>query len=116
MEKVPSQQHHIDILLFCEGHDLMKALPAIIASNGVSLSVANMIVWGYQYANCICSWTAQSVYKQVRQKQEFNIHIPGNAGILVDRKCTRRQIQVKEACIAAESLWGNIEVEKKSEI
>jgi len=56
VEEVPSEQHHVDILLFCEGHDFMEALPAVIASDGVSLSVADMAVTGNQDSYRISSY------------------------------------------------------------
>lgn len=56
MEQIPSQQHHIDILLFCNTHNLMEALPAVIATNCISLCVANMIVCGYEDADCVSGW------------------------------------------------------------
>ena len=50
MEKVPSQKHHVDILLFRKAHDLVESLPAVVASDVVSLGVADMAVCGDEYA------------------------------------------------------------------
>ena len=50
MEEIPGQKHHVDILLSCQAHDLVESLPAVIASDVVSLGVADMVVRGYEYA------------------------------------------------------------------
>ena len=51
MEQVSCQQHHINIPLLRQAHDLVEASPAIIATNVVSLAIANMIICSHQDAN-----------------------------------------------------------------
>lgn len=50
MEEIPRQKYHVDILLSREAHDLVESLPAVVASDGVSLGVADMAVCGDEYA------------------------------------------------------------------
>lgn len=61
MEKISSKQHHIDVSIFGKAHNLMEALPAIIASDSISLGVANMAVGGYEDADGVCSYNNTSV-------------------------------------------------------
>ena len=44
VEQIPSQQHHVDILLLGQAHDFVITLPAVVAPNGISFIVPNMVV------------------------------------------------------------------------
>lgn len=56
MEKITGQQYHIDITFLCQTHDFMKGLPTVVATDWVSLVVADMAVGGHQDADCVGGW------------------------------------------------------------
>jgi len=53
VEEVSGKQDHVDIFVFGEAHDFVKAFPAVIATDGITLIVPNMVICGYQNANRI---------------------------------------------------------------
>ena len=44
VEQIPSQQHHVDILLLGQTHHLVETLPAVVSPDGISFIVPNMVV------------------------------------------------------------------------
>jgi len=60
VEQIPRQQYHVNILVFCDTHDFVKAPPAIIASNGVSLCIADMTVRRDEYTDGVCGLICRS--------------------------------------------------------
>lgn len=44
VEQIPSQQHHVDILLLGQTHHFVEALPAVVSPDGISFIVPNMVV------------------------------------------------------------------------
>ena len=60
MKEISSQENHINILLFCQAHDLVEASPAIFATNGISLFEADMVVGSHQDPNGIGSYAGVS--------------------------------------------------------
>lgn len=55
MEEVSSKKHHVDVLLFCQTHNFVEALPAVIATDGVSLVIADMAVRRNEYTDRVGS-------------------------------------------------------------
>ncbi len=59
MEQISSEQHHVDVLLLGQAHDLMKALPAVVPSYRIALHVTDMAIGGHKDADSIrgCVWS-----------------------------------------------------------
>lgn len=55
VEEISSMQNHVNIMIFRKGHNLVKRLPAILATMNVALIVANMAVCCYEYSNSVLS-------------------------------------------------------------
>jgi hypothetical protein len=51
VEEITCQEDHINIPFLGQTHYLVEALPAIVAANGVSLVVADMIIGGDEDAD-----------------------------------------------------------------
>lgn len=60
MEKVTCEENHINVASLGELHDFVESLPAIVATNGITFIVADMVVSGHKYANrigcCVSLW------------------------------------------------------------
>lgn len=54
MEKIPSEQYHIDIPLFRQTHDLVKTFPTVVPTNVIALVVTDVVVGRDEDANGIC--------------------------------------------------------------
>jgi hypothetical protein len=55
MEQITGEQDHIDISFSGKSHDLVKSLPTVLATNGISLAVADMIIGGDEDLELVCS-------------------------------------------------------------
>ncbi len=56
MEQIPRQQYHVDILLLRQAHDLVEALPAVVAADRVALVVADMTVCCHENTDRVRSY------------------------------------------------------------
>lgn len=58
VEEIAGHQYHINITLPSQAHDLVKGLPAVVATLGITLIVANMVICGDEDADgvplCVC--------------------------------------------------------------
>lgn len=73
MEKIPSQQYHIDIPLFRQTHDFVETFPTVVSADGVALVVANVVVGRDQDADCVCGLRGfLSFWGQLESIQETN--------------------------------------------
>lgn len=53
MKEVASEENHVYVPLLCRDHDLVERLPAVISTDGITFTIADMVVCGYQDADRI---------------------------------------------------------------
>ena len=78
MEEISSQQYHVDILLFCQGHNLMEAFPAVISSYRIALHVAHMAIGCDEDADSV-----RSCILSVQQNLAKSKYMPVRAGMVL---------------------------------
>lgn len=61
MEKIASKEYHVHVSLFGQTHQLMEALPAVIAPYRISLVVPDMVVGRYKDADCFRVYADQPI-------------------------------------------------------
>jgi hypothetical protein len=72
---------YIYILRFCETHNLVEALPAVIFADGITLLEAYMAICRHKYTYCIGSFLlVKSIFCMKTERLEQVI--PVRAGIL----------------------------------
>lgn len=90
MKEIPSKQDHIDVPLFCQAHDFVEALPAVVAPNVVSLVVTDMTVGSHQDPNSIrCCGMLVVIDIRLDTSRELRTcwswHLVDEDALLVDR-------------------------------
>ena len=65
MEEIPSVEYHVDIMLFCQRHDLVEGLPAVVLAVRISFVVSYMAVRSNQYTNGVSACRSVSLPARV---------------------------------------------------
>jgi hypothetical protein len=65
VEEIPSVEYHVDIMLFCQRHDLVEGLPAVVLAVRISFVVSYMAVRGNQYTNGVSACRSVSLPARV---------------------------------------------------
>lgn len=65
MEKIPSVEYHVDIMLFRQRHDLVESLPAVVLAVRIALVVSHMAVRGNQNTNSVSACRSVSLPARV---------------------------------------------------
>lgn len=61
MKEIPSVEHHVDIMLFGQRHDLIEGLPAVVLAVRIAFVVSYMAVRGNQYTNGVSACRSVSL-------------------------------------------------------
>lgn len=95
VEKVSSEQDHVHITFFSSAHDLVESLPTVVATDGITLAIANMIVCRDQDAYSIvgCKWSAISLQRCVWKQTVGGRH--GEEGLISDASCSQPDKMMK---------------------
>lgn len=60
MEEITTQQDHVDVLLLCYLHDLVKGTPTVILADGVALRITDVVIGRDEDADRVRLWSSVS--------------------------------------------------------